>query len=91
MSSSTNKPTGQGYVSPMQRECTVCGHRELLHYGRCLYHPACDCRGFSGRDLDPAELAIMWEQEEQIERELKYVGEAWLDEFVEDFKRKQND
>lgn len=86
MSSQVNRPTGLGYVSPMQRECTICGHRELLHYGRCMYHPACDCKGFAARKLSKQELTIM--EEQQIDNELKYVGEAWLEEFVEDFKKR---
>ena len=86
MSSSINRPTGQGYVSNLQRSCTLCGHKEIEHYGRCQFHPACPCKGFTARKLDKKELAIM--EEQQIDNELKYVGEAWLDEFVEDFKKR---
>jgi hypothetical protein len=51
-----------------------------------MYHPACDCKGFAARKLDKQELAII--EAQQIDKELTYVGEAWLDEFVEDFKKR---
>ena len=79
MSSNINKPTGLGYSSSMQRKCTNCSHTELNHYGKCLYYPACGCKGFSARKLDKEELAAL-----EPSAETKYVGEAWLDEFVSD-------
>ena len=86
MASQVNKPTGLGYSSGLQRKCGLCKHKEIEHYGKCLYHPACDCKVFTARELDPIEREIL--AEDTVVLDVKYVGEAWLDEFVEDFKKR---
>ena len=84
MSSNINRPTGLGFHSNLQRECSICKHAEMDHFGRCLFYPACDCKGFSARDLDEAELAAMHEASKRVVP-VEIDEDSWLKELVHDF------
>ena len=81
MPSELNKPTGLGFQGSPWRICTQCDHQESSHYGsRCFTTMSrrdgfgnCTCRGFSSRELSAEEKAIL---DEEVEKELEYVGEA---------------
>jgi hypothetical protein len=83
----------------MQRLCSDCGHTEIVHWEQHCFRKVtrfsddfCPCLGFTARERTEDEIRIAKElRDERLKRSSKpeYIGEAWLDEFVGDFKKRR--
>ena len=78
---------GAGYYAKLDRICQngKCKHLESVHFGACT---RCPCVSFAARRLSATERRIMADTAKKKDSEIKYTGEAWLNEFVSDMVKK---
>jgi len=79
---------GAGYYAKLDRICQECKDLESVHFGACT---RCSCPSFAARKLSKKERQIIQEQKSAKGGGVKYTGEAWLNEFVEDMVKKTED